>query len=163
MTARLKCLIFSILDLSWWGRLLFPIARMSLTPLPHSFHVLPAAEVITVGGSAQPAALTGLLAGRLAPRLGTINLMVAVAVIGQEKLLTTTALAAAVLGAHDGSNDGRKTSPCTQKEDPPKKTNGEEGRRVLSEDGEEDRDRTKRNFRPPAFLHIHFAAHIIRF
>jgi hypothetical protein len=84
--------------------------------------------------------------------------MVAVAVIGQKKLLATTALAATVLSAHGRSNNGRKTTPCTPTKYPPKKTSGEEGRKVLSEDGKEDSRGRKRNLKPPAFLHIQTAA-----
>jgi len=124
MTAGLKRLKFNSLSLSSRARLLFPIARMALAPLLHPRHILTAAEVITVAWLAQPATLTGLLAGGPAWRFGTINLMITVAVIGQEKLLTTTALAAAVLGVHGRANNGRKNSPCT-----PKKSAEEDQRR----------------------------------
>jgi hypothetical protein len=108
-----------------------------------------AAEVIAVAGLAQPAALAGLLAGPAAGRLGAVSLVIAVAIIRQEQLLATTALATRKLQTHDCVPTGEE-EPATGSTPPSrKKTKGEEGRRVLSEDREENPGQRKWNFKPP--------------
>ena len=63
-------------------------------PLLHPLDIFGAAEVIAVARFAQPLLLTGLFAGRLALRGGTILLAAPIPVIGGEYLLTVQTLAA---------------------------------------------------------------------
>jgi hypothetical protein len=74
---------------------------MGLAPLLHSLGILGAAEVIAIAGPAQPAVLAGTLADLAALRLGTVNLVMSVAIIRKKKLLATTALATRKPGTHD--------------------------------------------------------------
>jgi len=74
---------------------------MSLTPLLDALDILLAAEVIPVGGLAQPAALTLGFAGAAAIGLGTVKLVISVAVIDDKELFAATALAMIRIGAHD--------------------------------------------------------------
>jgi hypothetical protein len=66
---------------------------MGLAPVSHSLHVLRAAEVIAVGGLAQPTLLAGLLAGVAALGLGTVTLTILIAKIGEKEIVATAALA----------------------------------------------------------------------
>ena len=83
------------------SRLLLPVVRIGLTPLLHSLGVFAAAEVIPIGPLAQPAALTGDLAGGAAGGLGTVKLVMTVSIISKKKLLATTALTMIGVGTHD--------------------------------------------------------------
>ena len=74
---------------------------MSLTPLLDALDILLAAEVIPVGGLAQPAALALGFAGAAAIGLGTVKLVISVAVIDDKELFAATALAMIRIGAHD--------------------------------------------------------------
>jgi len=73
---------------------------MALAPELDAAHLIGTAEVVPVGGFAQPAPLTGGLAGLLTSGLGTIVLAVLVTRIGNEKLGATAAFASGLLEAH---------------------------------------------------------------
>ena len=81
-----------LLRLIWWGRLLFAVAWMSFAPLLDPLDIFLASEVIAVGRFGEPAPLAGGFAGSAALRYGTINLVMAVAVIRTEELIAKTAL-----------------------------------------------------------------------
>jgi hypothetical protein len=66
---------------------------MGLAPRLDSLHVKRAAKVVAVGPLVQPASLTGRLAGLLAGWLGTVTLAVVIAIIREEELAATAALA----------------------------------------------------------------------
>ena len=74
------------------GLLLLPVARMSLTPLPHMPGVFRIPEVIAVGWFTGPPMLAGQLAGMAASGFAAVMLAVLVTVIGREKLAATKAL-----------------------------------------------------------------------
>ena len=76
------------------GRLFaLPIARMGFAPLLRFEDTDRPAKVIAVSWQAQPLALTGLVAGALALRFGTILLSPPIAVVGKELNLAMQALA----------------------------------------------------------------------
>jgi len=133
---------------------------MGLAPLPHSLGVLGAAEVITVGGLAQPPALAGTLAGLAALRLGTVNLVMSFPVIGKKELLATTALATRELATHDGVPTEEEQPATESTTSSRKKEESEEGRRVLNEDREEHARGRKWNFKLPYTPYFHSAVHI---
>jgi len=122
---------------------------MGLAPVPHALGILGAAEVIAIARLAQPAALAGTLAVLAALRLGTINLVMPVSIIRKKELLATTALATRELGTHDCVPTGEEEPAAESTTPSGKKRESEEGRRVLSEDREENARGRKRNFKPP--------------
>jgi hypothetical protein len=73
---------------------------MTLAPEFHTQDLVGAAKVVAVVGFAQPAALTGGLAGLPTSGLGTIVLASLVTRIGNEKLGATAAFASALCSAH---------------------------------------------------------------
>ena len=73
---------------------------MTLAPELVAQELVGTAEVVAVAGLAQPAALTGGLAGLLTSGLGTIVLASLVTRIGNEKLGATAAFASGLLTAH---------------------------------------------------------------
>ena len=75
------------------------------TPAPAGYSR--AAEVIVVARLAQPLLLTGLFAGRLALRGGTIHLASLIPVIGNKYLLTLQTLAANGVRLHRVENPPR--------------------------------------------------------
>ena len=76
-------------------------------PILHPLHIFRAAEVIAVAGFAQPLPLTGLFAGGLALRGGTISLAPPIPVIGNEYLLAVQTLAAGGVRFHRIENPPR--------------------------------------------------------
>jgi len=106
--------------------------RMALAPELDAEHLVGTAEVIAVGGFAQPAPLTGGLAGLPTSGLGTIVLAGLVTRIGNEKLGATAAFASGLLAAHrepllKEAQPGRKRKKKNRK-----KTKSEEGRTNLA-------------------------------
>ena len=75
---------------------------MGLAPCAHTLHLFGTAEVISVAGLAQPAALAGRLAGVAATGLAAVMLTLPVAVIRQEQLAATSALPSLGLQTHRG-------------------------------------------------------------
>ena len=91
---------------------------MAIAPELDAAHLVGTAEVVAVAGLAQPAALTGGLAGLLTSGLGTIVLASLVTRIGNEKLGATAAFASALCSAHREPHHseglrGKKTSKDT--------------------------------------------------
>ena len=82
---------------------------MHPAPRLDALDVFRAAEVIAVGGLAQPTLLTSPFASGAAGGLGTKNLMVAVAVIGRKELAAAEALAWFDLGRHKCSPKEEKS------------------------------------------------------
>jgi len=122
---------------------------MGLTPLLHSLGVFAAAEVIPIGPLAQPAVLAGALAGRAAGGFGTVKLVMPVSIIRKKQLLATTAFATAEFGTHACVPTGEEKPAARATTLGQKKRKNEEGRKVLSQDCEENTDGRKRNFKPP--------------
>ena len=70
-----------------------PVARLGLAPRSIASGVLLSAEVVLVLGFREPAPLAGPLAGLTATRFTAVALLIAVAVIRAEQLLTMKAFA----------------------------------------------------------------------
>jgi len=134
---------------------------MRRSPLPHPLRVLRAAEVILVVGFAQPALLSGALAGRLARRRGTILLAPAIPVIGHKQQLTMQAFATARLGLHGNRNASHKT-PAGRPQARRKSGREENGKRREEEFWENLGKKTEReennNFKPADSPHFQTAA-----
>jgi hypothetical protein len=73
---------------------------MTLAPEFHPQDLVGTAKVVAVAGLAQPASLTGGLAGLPTRGLGTVVLAGLVTRIGEEKLGATAAFASGLLKAH---------------------------------------------------------------
>jgi hypothetical protein len=71
-----------------------------LAPLPNPLHVVGTAEVISVGGLAQPTPLTGGLAGATTIGRQTVKLAIRVMSVGMEELIAAAALPSLLLGTH---------------------------------------------------------------
>ena len=99
---------------------------MGLAPVPHSLHVLRAAEVIAVGRLAQPTLLAGLLAGVAAIGLATVMLAALIAVIREKELAATSALASCGTETHGppkpspNQRQSKKNQPARKKTQPKK-------------------------------------------
>jgi hypothetical protein len=132
---------------------------MRLPPKLDPARLFRSPEVIAIGLAAQPAALTGLFAGRPAGGFGTIPLVMAVAVVSQENILATKTLATACVESHNGSLWKKIRPKQRQENQPGKNTKREEGRTNLNEHLEENGHGRKRSFKPPAFLRFSTAAH----
>ena len=92
---------------------------MQLPPVPDPLPVFVVAEVMGVGGLAQPTLLAGPLAGPLTGRLGAILLPVAVAEVGKKKLPAIQAFAVAFGQLHGDQKPPRLTvSPAAAKFEP---------------------------------------------
>ena len=97
------------------GRLLFPVARVGLAPLPHPTDVLRIPEVIAIGGLATPAPLAAQLAGLAAGGFAAVLLALLVAVIGEEELAATAALTSLRPQTHFESKPPRRRRELKQK------------------------------------------------
>ncbi|PYX04879.1 MAG: hypothetical protein DMG88_23250 [Acidobacteria bacterium] len=130
---------------------------MSLAPLLDALDIFHAAEVIPVGGLAQPAALTLGFAGAAAIGLGTVKLVISVAVIDDKELFAATALAMIRIGAHD--SDPRREEKGSDETSVPRRRREKRKKEedFSGEDFEEDRGGRKRNFKPPEMPQFHFA------
>jgi hypothetical protein len=105
---------------------------MGLAPVPHSLHVLRAAEVIAVGRLAQPTLLAGLLAGLAALRLGTVTLTILIAKIGEKEIVATVALASLGPDIHRPRNHHQARFQSKQNHRHGRRAKREEGRRAVS-------------------------------
>jgi hypothetical protein len=104
---------------------------MALAPELDAAHLVGTAEVVAVAGLAQPAPLTGGLAGLPTSGLGTIVLAGLVTRIGNEKLGATAAFASGLLAAHREPQLKEVASARKRKKKNRKKTKPEEGRKDL--------------------------------
>jgi len=105
---------------------------MALAPELDAAHLIGTAEVVPVGGFAQPAPLTGGLAGLPTSGLGTIVLAALVTRIGNEKLGATVAFASGLLAAHREPHLKEAQPGRKRKKKNRKKTKSEEGRTNLA-------------------------------
>lgn len=104
--------------------LLFPVARMSTTPLLHAEHLFLTTEVVSPQTAVPPAALTGYLAGLATSRSRTVILVTFVTVIGTEELPATTAFASARFATHrvpSPAESGRKSNSKNACEEDPRR------------------------------------------
>src|SRR5437016_14480510 len=93
---------------------------MALAPELDAAHLVGTAEIVAIGSFAQPAPLTGGLAGLPTSGLGTIVLAGLATRIGKEKLGATVAFASGLLAAHrephlKGAQAGRKRTTKKRK------------------------------------------------
>ena len=95
--------------------LLLPVAWMGLAPLPHPADVRRVPEVIVIGWLATPAPLAGQLAGLAAGGFVAVMLALLVAVIGEEELAATAALASLRPQTHLESKPPRRRRELKQK------------------------------------------------
>ena len=127
---------------------------MGSTPLPDPLHFLRPTPVIVVGRALGPDSLLGRFPGLLTSGLGTEALVVAVAGIGNEQLLTVRTFAPPVVDLHvapcdvlppeeNGKprrrNDPRRPTAVRKKEE-----------QIGGEEPEENRSRKRLPFRRPA-------------
>src|ERR1017187_413389 len=97
------------------GRPFLLVTRMGAAPLLHMKGSLWSAEVIPVRDFAQPAALANGFTGAPTVRLGTVILVITVAVIRTEQLAAMTARTSAGVGIHYEQNPTRQRREVKQK------------------------------------------------
>ena len=126
-----------------------------MAPLSNPLHVVGTAEVILVGGLAQPAPLTGGLAGAATLRRQAVKLALGVMPVGMEELIAAAALASLLLGTHRASSWKKIQPPVQSQTAPPRKnkTKKEEklSRRKREEHHPEEDGFSKRRF-PTTFI-----------
>jgi hypothetical protein len=131
---------------------------MGVAPLADPFHIGGPPEIISIGRLAQPALLTGRLAGTATSRGRTIKLAPGIMAVRSEEQIATAAFASVGRGTHHGPS--RKKIPVSDQSQKPRDLEGRKRRRkndLALEEGRKSRGR-KRNFKPPENLHFQFAA-----
>jgi hypothetical protein len=131
---------------------------MSLPPGPHPLDVFWAAEVVAIGRLAQPALLAGLFAGQATIGFGTVMLAVLIAVIRNEKLAATAALASCGAETHCLWKSTHLPAPIKGKPNPEENRKGRRKKRLSNKVPEENPSGRKRIFKPALFHHFHSAA-----
>jgi hypothetical protein len=131
---------------------------MGLAPVPHSLHILRAAEVVAVGGLAQPTLLAGPLAGLAALRFGTVMLTTLIAKIGKKKSLQprhVRRLGLTFIVPETTTKAAPDQSKTNSTEEEPK---GKKEEDLSTEEREENPARRKRIFKPANKIQFHSAA-----
>jgi len=110
---------------------------MGFAPLPDPLHVGRVPEVVSVGRLAQPAPLTGGLAGAAASRSAAVELAAPVMGPGREEKIAAPALAAAGRENHRAPSRKKTRRAGQSKKLPPPRRIEEEGRKNLGLKAEE--------------------------
>ena len=120
--SEVKCLVFRWLTLFRTRFRSLPIAGVGFAPGSDPFHVFGIAKVISVGGFAQPAPLTGGLAGAATLRRQAVKLALRVMRVGLEEKTAAAALVSFVLGTHRAPSRKKIQAPVQLQTSPPGRT-----------------------------------------
>jgi len=110
---------------------------MGLAPLPDPLDVGRTSEVIAIGGLVQPATLTVGFTGPAAIGGQTEKLALGMMPVGREEFFAAAALASGGLGTHREPSCKKMKSATESESAPGRRQKGEEGRKVLAPNPEE--------------------------